>query len=415
VKARAWLVTAVCVFACGLGVAASEWFTGSWAAEITLSPQQTMPFSAFESTLNAGLQIDFLTVSSVSDFIFDGWLWQEFDLGAELGPISFTTQLLFEPQSGSFLYVQGRLALDLPPILVSVYGAMVGPTQSESANYGYVLDVYGEILGGVMTFGSATFISADLSGITFTATGVQTDSSLVSKTFITDPTIDSVPIVFSGQELTFSGLAFDCARLTSVTTFSKVGFESEEIQLEFLSMFGLPFNLSLDFIYTLQTKSYVFTPSLSTDFGCVSVYTNLVQSGSMITGLEVYGVAFEMTIGNGTIRSVSNLDTSQYVITTPEFGFVVEPLSDAIAGGHLYYPQDFWEIVSLIVDVPPLGCGFSFSVDTFFSTSTGLLFDWARSTMGVTLSLGSSVSIGSSITIDTTGFTAWTLSAELTW
>ena len=336
-------------------------------------------------------------------------------MGAELGPISFTTQLLFEPQSGSFLYVQGRLALDLPPILVSVYGAMVGPTQSESANYGYVLDVYGEILGGVMTFGSATFISADLSGITFTATGVQTDSSLVSKTFITDPTIDSVPIVFSGQELTFSGLAFDCARLTSVTTFSKVGFESEEIQLEFLSMFGLPFNLSLDFIYTLQTKSYVFTPSLSTDFGCVSVYTNLVQSGSMITGLEVYGVAFEMTIGNGTIRSVSNLDTSQYVITTPEFGFVVEPLSDAIAGGHLYYPQDFWEIVSLIVDVPPLGCGFSFSVDTFFSTSTGLLFDWARSTMGVTLSLGSSVSIGSSITIDTTGFTAWTLSAELTW
>ena len=414
-NARTWLLVVVCLFGCALAASGSEWFTGSWSAEISLSPQQTMPFSAFQSTLDAGIQLDFLTVSSVSDFILDGWLWQGFDIGANLGPITFSSQLLFEPQSGSFLYAQGMLAFELQPITVSFYGAMVGATQSDSANYGYVVDVYGEILDGIFTFETATFLSADLSGITFTATGVQTDSSLVSKTFLTDPTIDSVPVVFSGQEVTFSALAFDCARLTSTTTFDKFGFVSEEIELAFLHLFGIPFNLTLDVLYTIQTKSLTFTPSLESEFGCISVYTNLVQSGSTITGVEIYGIAFELEIGNGTLRSVSNLDTTQYVITTPDFGFGVEPLTEAIAEGHLYYPQDYWEVVSLSVDVPPMGCGFTFTVDTFFSTATGLLFDWARSTMGVTLALGSSVRIGSSITIDTTGFTAWTLEAELSW
>ncbi|MCK5585788.1 hypothetical protein KAJ02_06915, partial [Candidatus Bipolaricaulota bacterium] len=109
------------------------------------------------------------------------------------------------------------------------------------------------------------------------------------------------------------------------------------------------------------------------------------------------------------------LNTTEYVITTPDFGFLVEPVATAIAEGHLYYPQDYWEVVSLDVDIPPYGCGFSFSVDTFFSTSTGLLFDWAQSTMGVTLALGTSVSASSTITVDTTGFTEWTLSVRVSW
>lgn len=414
-KARMWLIALVCLVGFTLGAAGSEWFTGSWSAEITLSPQQTLPFTAFESTMDIGLTLDFLTLSSISDFIFDGWLWQELDIDAALGPVTFATQLLFETQTGSFLYAQGMLAVEMYPITLAFYGAMVGATQSEPANYGGVIDIQGEILGGIISFESATFLSADLSGITFTATGVQTDSSLISKTFLTDPTIDTVPIVFSGQEVSFSVLAYDFVRLTSTTTFSKTGFESEEIEVDFLSVFGLPFSLSLDFTYTLQTKSYVFTPSLASDFGCLSVYTNLTQSGSTITGIEIYGIAFELTVGNGTLRSVSNLDTSLYVITTSDFGMVVEPLEEAIAGGHLYYPQDYWEVVTISVDVPPLGSGFSFGADTFFSQSSGLLFDWARTTMGATLSLGSSVSIGSTITIDTTGFTEWTLFAELTW
>jgi len=410
-----WVLVVVCLLGCAGGAAGSEWFTGSWAAEISLSPQQTMPFSGFQSTLDVGIQLDFLTLSSVSDFIFDGWLWQGFDLEAALGPVSFSSQLLFEPQSGEFLYAQGKLGIEIPPITLSIYGAMVGATQSESANYGYVFDIYGEIIGGCITFQSSTFMSADLSGITFTATGVQTDSSLVSKTFLTDPTIDTVPVVFCGQEITFTAQAFNCTELTSVTTFSKNGFESEELELAFINLFGMPFSLTLDFVYTLEEKSYSFTPSLESGFGCITVYTNLVQSGSTITGLDIYGIAFEVSIGNGTLRSVSNLDTTQYVITTPTFGFGVEPLSEALAEGHVYYPQEYWEIVSLTVDVPPIGCGFSFSVDTFFSDSTGLLFDWARSTMGVTLALGASVRTSSSITIDTTGFSEWTLSVELIW
>jgi len=404
------------MFGCAVGAFGSGGFTGSWSAEISLSPQQTMPFTAFQSTLDVGLRLDFLTVSSISDFILDGWLWQEFDVEMAVGPLSFSGQLLFEPQTGSFLYAQGMIALEFLPLRFALYGAMVGETQSDSANYGYVVDVYGELFGGLMTFESATFLSADLSEITFTATGVQTDSTLIHKTFLTDPTIDTLPITFSGQELSFSARVLNWAQLTSVTTFSKTGFESEELELALINLFGSPFTLTLDIEFTLQTKSRTFTPSLDSSYGCVSLYTSMVQSGSStITGLEIYGVAFEISIGGSTLRSISNLDTTQYVITTPAFGSIVEPLTEAIAEGHIYYPQDYWEVVSLIVDIPPIGCGFSFSVDTFFSTSTGLLFDWAQSTMGVTLALGSTVSVSSSITIDTTGFTAWTLGAELVW
>ncbi|MFC2078334.1 hypothetical protein ACFLTM_05990, partial [Candidatus Bipolaricaulota bacterium] len=391
-NARTWLVVVVCVFGCAVGAFGSGGFTGSWCAEISLSPQQTMPFTAFQSTLDVGLRLDFLTVSSISDFIFDGWLWQEFDVELAVGPLSFSGQLLFEPQTGSFLYAQGMIALEFLPLRFALYGAMVGETQSDSANYGYVVDVYGELFGGLMTFESATFLSADLSEITFTATGVQTDSTLIYKTFLTDPTIDTLPITFSGQELSFSARVLNWAQLTSVTTFSKTGFESEELELTLINLFGSPFTLTLDIEFTLQTKSRTFTPSLDSSYGCVSLYTSMVQSGSStITGLEIYGVAFEISIGGSTLRSISNLDTTQYVITTPAFGSIVEPLTEAIAEGHLYYPQDYWEVVSLIVDIPPIGCGFSFSVDTFFSTSTGLLFDWAQSTMGVTLAFGSTV------------------------
>jgi len=392
-----------------------EYITGSWFAEIGISPQQTRPFDSFQSTLDVGLHLDFLEISSISDFIFDGWLWQEFDLDAALGPVSFSGQLLFEPQSGAFLYAQGKAALFIPPLTVSLYGAFVGATQTEPVNYGYVVDLSGEIIGGLFTFESTTYFGADLSGITFTATGAYTDPAVLSKTYKTDPTIEPIPAYFCGEEMTFTANAFGCVELTSTTTFGKTGFESEEIELSFLHLFGIPFNLVLDFTYTLQTKSYTFSPSLETDYGCLSVYTNLLGSGGTITGIEIYGIKFSANIGGASLTSISNLNTSDYVITIPAFGLVVEPLSDAISEGHIYYPQDYWEIVSLTVDVPPLGSGFSFSVDTFFSTSTGLLFDWGQSTMGVTLALGSSIRISSSITVDTTGFTAWKLSVRLNW
>jgi len=403
---------AVLVLFCAGGALASDGFTGSWRAEIGLSPQQTQPFSAFQSTLDVGLGLSFLEIASVSDFMFDGWLWQEFDLTAALGMVRFDGQILFEPQSGSFIYAQGMLSLEFPPVTVSLYGAAVGATLLEPANMGYVFDIYGEILGGALSFESATFMGADLSGITFTAV-TSSPTGLARKTFLTDPTIDPLPIQFSGQELTFSASAFCCIELTSLTTFGKVGFESQEIELEFIQLFGLPLNITLDFIYTLQTKSYVFTPSLETDYGCLSIYTNLLGSGGTITGVDIYGIGFQFTLPGATLTSVSNLNTTDYVITRPEFGLLVESLADAVAGGHLYYPQDYWEVVSLVIDVPPVGCGFSFSVETFFSTSTGLLFDWAGSTMGVTLSLGTSVSMSTTITIDTTGFSQWTLGFEV--
>ena len=404
----------VCFFAASaLG---SDGFTGSWEAEIGISPQQAAPFHSFQSTLDVGLSLSFVTVSSISDFLFDGWLWQGFNLEADLSIVHFDGQMLFEPQSGSFLYTQGYLSFDLGMITLGIHGAMTGATQSDSANYGWVFSIAGDILpGGMVSFESNTFIGADLSGITFSAATTQTDSTLITKTFLTDPTIDLLPLSFSGQEFIFHALVFGCAEVDSTTTFSKTGFESQETELALLNIFGMPFQITLNFIYSLQTASFAFTPSLETDYGCFSLYTNLLRTDNSITGVEIYGIAFRFTIAGATLTSISNLNTTDYVITTPDFGFLVESLADATTEGHFYYPQEFWEIVSLDVDIPPYGCGFSFSVDTFFSSQTGLLFDWAQSTMGVTLALGSSVEASSSITVGTTGFTEWTLAVRVSW
>ncbi|MFC2105355.1 hypothetical protein ACFLS0_01165 [Candidatus Bipolaricaulota bacterium] len=413
-KAR-YLIFGIIVLCFASAALGSDGFTGSWQAEIGISPRLPVPFHSFQSTLDVGLNLSFVTISGISDFLFDGWLWQEFDLEVDLSIVHFDGQMLFEPQSGSFLYAQGHLSFDLGMITLGVYGAITGPTQTASANYGWVFSIAGDILPGMVSFESNTFIGADLSGITFHAATTQVDSTLIWKTFLTDPTIDFPPLSFSGQEVKVHALAFGCVEMDSITTFSKIGFESQEFELTFLNMFGLPFRMTLDIIFTLQTKSYVFTPSLETDFGCLSVYTNLLRTGTTITGVEIYGIAFQFSIAGATLTSVSNLNTAEYVITRPGFGLIVELETTAIAENHLYYPQEYWEIVSLDVDVPPYGCGFSFSVDTFFSTSTGLLFDWAQSTMEVTLALGTSVSASSAITVDITGFTEWSLSVEVSW
>jgi hypothetical protein len=301
-----------------------------------------------------------------------------------LGFVSFDGVLLFEPQSGSFLYTQGVLTFNFYPLTMKIYSAMTSPLTPHGLNYGYVLDIYGELLNGYASFESATFLGADLSGITFVQTASNTSSNLLTKTYLTDPTSDSACLCFSGEEFTFKAAIFSCIDLTSVTTFAKTGFESQEIELSFIHLFGLPLNLTLNYIFSLQTASHTFTPSLETNYGCLKIYSGILGS---------------------------------YVITTPAYGSIIELESDAIDGGHLFYAQEYWEIISLTVETPVLGMGgsFTFSVSTFFSTSTGLLFDWGKSEMGVTLRLGKAFSTTSMVTIDTTGFSEWKISMTVSW
>ena len=411
---RACGLAGILVLAVAFGAFASDFFTGSWEATIGLAPQQTQPFTTFESTLDVGVSVAFLTLHSVSDFVIDGWVWEELGLLADVGLLSFDGHMLYDPQTGSMRYAEGILALCAGPLTATLYGAVTSATQSESANYGYVLDVRGRVYD-VFSFESATYLGADLSGISFTASGSVSDSTLLTKTFVTDPTIDPITAIFSGEDITFEGTLFGCVTLTSLTSFTASGFESEQLTTEFHGLFGIPLILKLDLIYELQTNSYVFTPSLETNFGCISVYSHIISTGSVISGVELYGLKLSMTVGTATLESISNLDTTTYVITTPEFGSVVEPLTDAIADGHVYYDQDYWEILRLDVGIPPIGAGFSFSVETFFSTTDGLLFDWAKSVMGLTLALGTSISTSTAITVDSTGFTGWTLSFRVSW
>jgi len=417
------VVTLLVVLGVGTCLAADPSLTGSWNVEIGMSPLQTSPFSSFSSTLEIGLCAAFLELASTSDFLFSGWLWQEFSLAASLGYVSFDGMMLFEPQTGSFLYAQAVLGIDFSPIQMRLYSAMVPPSVYGVWKNGYVFDIYGELPGGIASVEAAVFVGADLSGISFTKTTSQTAAqtpsyavwNLLTKTYTTDPTATSCGFSFSGAEFTFKATAFASVELTSITTFACTGFESQEFELSFVHLFGIPLTLTLDYVFELQTASHTFIPSLETDYGCVKAYTNIVQNGSILTGLEFYGIAFQATFAGATFTSISNLDTTKYVITIPEHGMIVEPLAEAIAEGHLYYPQEFWEVISVVVEIPPAGCGSTFSLHTFFSTSTGLLFDWGRSKMKATFSNGGFFSISSGVVIDTTGFNEWTIGMSVTW
>lgn len=411
------LLAAACLLVLGSGVSlVAGPFTGSWEVEIGFSPQQTAVFSAFSLTLDVGFQLGFLELSSTSDFIFSGWLWQEFDLCAALGFVSFEGAMLFEPQTGSFLYAQGILAFDFSPVIIRFYSAIVGPEAPGGMNWGSVFDLYGEILGGDISVESATFFGADLGGISFTQTSSQATAKLLTKTYTTDPTIDPAWCVgFSGEEVTFKACAFACLELVSVTTFSQIGFVSQEFELSFLHLFGIPLDITLDYVFSLQTASHTFTPSLETDFGCLKVYTDVLVSGGVIEGVAIYGIAFEISVAGSTFRSISNLNTTDCVITTPEYGSIVEKKSEADSEEHLYYPQDYWEVVSLVTEVPAGGSSFTFSLDTFFGTTTGLLFDWAMSEMGVEVGVGGFFSVETSVVVDTTGFTEWAIGITIAW
>ncbi len=403
----------------GLGVTAltAGPFSGSWEMEIGLSPQQTKPFSAFSSTLNVGFTLGFLTLKSSSDFIIDGWLWQEFGLSASIGFISFDGVLLFKPQSGSFLYAQGILSFDFDPFVLRWYSAMTGSDSAYGLNYGHVLDLSGEVLGGAFSFESQTFFGADLSGISFTQTSSTVNSTLLTKTYTTDPTVSPITcnLCFSGEVVTFKAAMFGCIDLTSTTTFATTGFESQEFKLVFQHLFGVPLNLTLSYYFSLQTASHTFIPSLETDYGCLRIYSHLLGSGGTITGVEIYGVEFSATLAGTTFRSLSNLNTVDYVITTPEYGSTIELKTDADANAHLYYPQSDWEIISLTTEIPPSGWGVTFSTYTLFGTSTGLLFDWDRTYMSVAANLGGLFMIKTGVTVDTTGFTEWTIGIKLRW
>ncbi len=416
-KARVIIISVVFILALSGAALAAGPFSGSWEMEIGLSPQQTKPFSAFSSTLDVGFTLGFLTLKSSSDFIIDGWLWQEFGLCASIGFITFDGVILFEPQSGSFLYTQGILTFDFDPFVLRWYSAMTGADSPYGLNYGHVLNLYGEVLGGAFSFESSTFFGADLSGISFTQVSSSTTPSLLTKTYKTDPTISPVTcnLCFSGEVLTFEASMFGCIDLTSTTTFASTGFESQEIELVFKHLFGVPLNLTLSYYFSLQTASHTFVPSLETDYGCLRIYSHLLGSGGTITGLEIYGVEFSATLGGTTIRSISNLNTTDYVITLPEYGSTIELKSEADANAHLYYPQSNWEIISLTTEIPPSGWGVTFSADTLFGTSTGLLFDWDRTDMGISVSVGGLFTFSTGITVDTTGFTEWTIGIRLRW
>jgi hypothetical protein len=394
---------------------ASGGFTGSWTSEIGLSPIQTMPFTAFSSTLEVGFAVDFFEVSTTSDFIMTGWLWQELGLAAELGFFGFDGTLLFDPQSASFLYGTAAITLNFGPIRTTLHGAMVGPTHPGGLNWGYVLDIYGEMLNGSLWFESATFLGADLSGITFAQTNSSIASSLLTKYYPVDPTIGPPCAGFSGQQVLVGASLFDCIDFLGVTTFDCTGFVSQVFELSYMNLFGSPLGITLSYEFTLQTASHTFTPSLTSDFGCLKVFADLLGSGGTITGVEIYGIQFEITLGGATFSSLSNLNTTDYVLTYPGYEPAIKPLADAIADGDLYYPQDYWEIISLVVNVPPSGCGFSFYLDTFFSNTSTMLFDWAESDMGISVSMGSLLTLSTGVTVGDAGFMEWRVGISASW
>jgi hypothetical protein len=51
-----------------------------------------------------------------------------------------------------------------------------------------------------------------------------------------------------------------------------------------------------------------------------------LRSGTTITGVDIDGIALQFTVAGAMLTSIPNLNTTDYVSTTPDFGFLVEPV-----------------------------------------------------------------------------------------
>ena len=387
--------------------------SGSWEATLAIDPDP-FSFSELSSIFILNYETDSFLATSESELVLSGFIWQGFGVTGQLGAFNIQGDLLFGVSTADFIYNQLIFTVKIAGVDLGFYAAGLSDAVLGGPADGVALRIAGT--AGKLDIESITELGArieddDFHGITIyhTATGLH-------KHYTTNPM--AVGQGFTGQKLTVSGFAFGCVEDIATTLYltCENGFEFIEFGLTGIES-GVPWlNFDLDLRFTAQTKSLIVSPvGAWEETGCLEFYATVDQIDGAVSGLTFYGLG--MTVGwNGvSFRALSVLDTGRYVITTPEYGSVIEEITMAIDNGHDFYP-DYWELFS--IEVTEDGCcggSQSFLVNTYFERTSTALFDWGMVHAEAVLPIGSIFSLTGAVEATTSGLDHFALGFKVGW
>jgi hypothetical protein len=372
----------------GLGAwAFAQEFHGNFDISVSLDPA-TGTLQDLAGTCELSGTWQHLTLGSVFDFEEMGLTWFLGTMGFDVGVAGLSADALFGAIDVAFLYglVTGRLTLGGADFYF--YYVMADPDVDGVFDQGALFRAVAFLPGGAK-FESLTMFGADMEGISFTQLGVDK----VYEFDVSPQAGSSGYLTFTGEKLTFTGLAFGCATLDTETLFTKAGFEHQLFSFTVDTASVLSFEV--DILFTVQTKTVTITPIVDLSYGCVYVYTELeVQNQITITGLTVYGIKIVGKFGNTTVTELMSFDEVNHDL-------VLDP---------------YWEQFTVEITQPAC-CGGSavFRVDTYFEEGSSHIFDWGRTDFYLQVPVAAVFTLWSEMAIDPTGLVEWSIGCTFKW
>ncbi|MCX6094902.1 MAG: hypothetical protein NTY63_08805 [Candidatus Bipolaricaulota bacterium] len=384
------------------GLAAGPW-SAEWTAGISLDPDSTLS-GGVESTFLLGYATGTVLWTSDSEFRLGvGYLWQEFGVQGPVGAFEVQGDVLFGPSTTDFLYAQAIVRLRLAGVDVGFFYAVLGDAVLGGPADGAVVRLAGQV--GGFEIASVTELGARIEDEEFHGVDIVHGATGCHRHYATDPVVPGEG--FTGEKLSVGGLGF--ARMGNVRAIVYLvadGLECLAAKFEDVDLGISWIETDLEFAYDVEAKNVAVTPSVAVHEGLLCVEPHLgVYFGAReweIAGFGLGGVALVSSWGGATIRSLTVLDPGRFVITTQEYGSVIESIEDAVENGDLYYP-DYWELLS--IEFVWGGCGGQdrILVDTYFNRVPSGVSGWARSSVETSVELSAATDLSVRVAVTTGG------------
>jgi|GEM_PF-1817136 len=414
-------LTMVLVLAAGFAAVAQDRpLEGSWENELTFVPQ-TNPIDSFTSTLDVTYNSGGITYNSISEFDLGGFDDQEFGVSTSVGLLDLESIINFNPSAPGLDYWLTDAALTLGGVSITDNFLLQDTKAGLDNGYGAGMDLgfSGETPGGVSIEVNNYF---GMEPVVYNADTVKWDGEITGRQFgyYSIPGDSGYAIVgrhgpsqtnaynpsamqYVATKLTMENKSIGCCDFSSETLFSELnGFEYTEFEFEMVSE-NLPLSLDGDLKFTPQTKSVVLTPSLTTEWGCFDVYTDLSgtlannsQTGSTLTGLEVEGFSLTgVELGHVEFSSYTALYDYNVADLNSDFRASYDFVDDE-GDEHTEYFDEVIRIDKMDME----GVNLDFVVDTYFdmSESSGL-FDLALFELEAAYELSSQFTIDNGLLI----------------
>ena len=459
-------VTLVLVLAAGFAAVAQDMdkaLTGEWTNTLTLSPTGGNALAGFDSTLDVTYTNGGISYNSISEFTLNGLVDQEFGVESTVGLLDlsstinfWTGTILYDPLPGvvpppavafqpGLDYWKNEASLTLGGVTITdtfllqhveknvIIGAPFNPNTIPPVGFqgftghgsGMDLTFSGETPGGVSVDVSNYFGMeplADLNnggwadegvftGYDYHWNSIQEDSGYAIVTAGRNPNGNMVknqynPSEFQyvGTEIMLENQGLGCCDFSSKTVFSELnGFEYTEFSFTIEST-NFPLSLDGDLRFTPQTKSIHLYPSLTTEWACFEVYTDLQanlannsDTGDLISALEVEGFAIkDVELGHVKFSSYTALDTQSVADLNDDFRgtYTVDMVEDEQVVPHMETLDEVIRIEKL--EKFPL----DFTADVYFDmTQSNALFDLALFELDTSYALSDQFEFGTGLLV----------------